>query len=130
MFLTDVEEGGETWFPEGAPVTVSGEGSAGAVDAAPCLGGGETKTGLSVKPRKGWAIYFHSYHPNGTADHSALHSGCKVIRGEKRTATKWIRMNRYNHTDQDEAYAENTRRIRREEAERRLRARAGETKSR
>ena len=53
-----------------------------------------------------------------------------MIRGEKRTATKWIRMNRYNHTEQEEAYAENTRRIRREEAERRLRARAGETKSR
>jgi len=47
--------------------------------------------GLTVKPRKGDALMFHSLHVNGTFDKHALHGGCPVKKGTKWVATKWIR---------------------------------------
>lgn len=64
MYLADVEEGGETIFPE---------------------------VGLSVKPKKGNAILFWSVLPNMEVDPFSLHGSAPVIRGEKWTCTKWIR---------------------------------------
>jgi hypothetical protein len=123
VYLTDVEEGGETYFPHGIPLDADGN----EVHGAECMCGGERKPGLSVPPRKGWAIMFHDYHPNGTHAH-ALHSGCRVLKGDKRTATKWIRSSYYNRTEQEEAYEALRRRKadeRRERSERAERDGAG-----
>jgi len=79
LYLSDVEEGGETMFPfENLQNMQSG------YDYKECLG-------LKVKPRQGDALLFYSMHPNGTFDKAALHGSCPVIKGEKWVATKWIR---------------------------------------
>jgi prolyl 4-hydroxylase len=56
LYLTDVEEGGETMFPfESYQNMNSG------YDYKECIG-------LKVKPRQGDALLFYSMHPNGTFD--------------------------------------------------------------
>lgn len=64
LYLNDVEAGGETIFP---------------------------KTGLSIVPKKGAAIYFHYGNSFGQVDRMSLHSSIPVLAGEKWVATKWIR---------------------------------------
>lgn len=79
LYLSDVEEGGETMFPfEGYKNMDIG------YDFKECLG-------LKVKPRQGDALLFYSVLPNGTLDSAALHGSCPVVKGEKFVATKWIR---------------------------------------
>ena len=68
MYLNDVEQGGETTFPE---------------------------IGLSVIPEKGSAVYFEYCNSKGEIDPLTLHAGMPVISGEKWIATKWMRQNRY-----------------------------------
>lgn len=84
LYLTDVEEGGETHFPlegrEGLERLRRGH-----IDYKTCEGG------LRVAPRAGDALLFWNVHPNATLDKRALHGGCPVVRGEKWVATKWIR---------------------------------------
>lgn len=79
LYLSDVEEGGETMFPfeNGAKISMG-------FDYRKC-------TGLKVKPRKGDGLLFYSVFPNGTIDQLSLHGSCPVIEGEKWVATKWIR---------------------------------------
>ncbi|CAI5467565.1 unnamed protein product [Closterium sp. Yama58-4] len=79
MYLTTVEAGGETVFPNAQPKPAM---DATASDCA--------NRGLAVKPQKGDALLFYSLHPDGTTDQSSLHASCPVIRGEKWSATKWI----------------------------------------
>ncbi|MBA0653395.1 hypothetical protein Goklo_020576, partial [Gossypium klotzschianum] len=87
MYLSDVEEGGETVFP-------SAKGNISAVpwwnELSEC-----GKGGLSVKPKMGDALLFWSMKPDATLDPSSLHGGCPVIRGNKWSSTKWIRVNEY-----------------------------------
>uniref|UniRef100_A0A6M2ENM9 procollagen-proline 4-dioxygenase n=1 Tax=Populus davidiana TaxID=266767 RepID=A0A6M2ENM9_9ROSI len=87
MYLSDVEEGGETVFP-------SAEGNISAVpwwnELSEC-----GKEGLSVKPKMGDALLFWSMNPDGSPDPSSLHGGCPVIRGNKWSSTKWMRVNEY-----------------------------------
>lgn len=79
LYLSDVEEGGETMFPfEGYKNMDNG------YDFKECVG-------LKVKPRQGDALLFYSVMPNGTLDSAALHGSCPVVKGEKYVATKWIR---------------------------------------
>ncbi|WP_148714985.1 2OG-Fe(II) oxygenase [Chitinolyticbacter meiyuanensis] len=64
MYLNDVEDGGETIFPE---------------------------LGLAVAPRKGSAVYFEYCNRSSQVDPLTLHGGAPVRRGEKWIATKWMR---------------------------------------
>ncbi|GKU97048.1 hypothetical protein SLEP1_g10230 [Rubroshorea leprosula] len=81
MYLSDVESGGETFFPSSqAGITQGRHGS-----WSECA-----KRGYAVKPRKGDALLFFNLHLNGTTDVYSLHGSCPVIKGEKWSATKWI----------------------------------------
>lgn len=64
MYLSDVEQGGETFFP---------------------------RADLSIKPSKGDAILFWNLKPDGLPDLNSLHGGKPVIKGTKWCMTKWIR---------------------------------------
>ncbi|KAF2295495.1 hypothetical protein GH714_033073 [Hevea brasiliensis] len=79
LYLSDVEEGGETTFPleNGMDIDES-------YDFEKCIG-------LQVKPRQGDGLLFYSLFPNNTIDPTSLHGSCPVIKGEKWVATKWIR---------------------------------------
>ncbi|XP_044470278.1 probable prolyl 4-hydroxylase 10 [Mangifera indica] len=87
MYLSDVEEGGETVFP-------AAKGNISAVpwwdELSEC-----GKKGLSVKPKMGDALLFWSMRPDASLDSSSLHGGCPVIKGNKWSSTKWIRVNEY-----------------------------------
>ncbi|RVW61458.1 putative prolyl 4-hydroxylase 9 [Vitis vinifera] len=79
LYLSDVEEGGETMFPFEHDLNI-GTG----YDYKKCIG-------LKVKPQRGDGLLFYSVFPNGTIDRTSLHGSCPVIAGEKWVATKWIR---------------------------------------
>ncbi|KAL3813660.1 hypothetical protein ACJIZ3_014928 [Penstemon smallii] len=79
LYLSDVEEGGETMFPY-----ENGENMDSSYDFRKCIG-------LKVKPRRGDGLLFYSLFPNGTINPTSLHGSCPVIKGEKWVATKWIR---------------------------------------
>ncbi|XP_075105736.1 putative prolyl 4-hydroxylase 6 isoform X1 [Nicotiana tabacum] len=99
MYLSDVEKGGETVFPNSEVIsncmihlfqTVFPNSEAKKTqpkgdDWSDCA-----KKGYAVKPRKGDALLFFSLHPDATTDPLSLHGSCPVIEGEKWSATKWI----------------------------------------
>ena len=64
LYLNDVEEGGETTFPN---------------------------LGITCTPTKGAAVYFEYFYNNPKLNEQTLHSGEPVIRGEKWVATQWMR---------------------------------------
>jgi len=64
MYLNDVEEGGETYFP---------------------------KLNFSVSPQKGMAVYFEYFYNDQTLNELTLHGGAPVIVGDKWAATQWMR---------------------------------------
>ena len=79
MYLTDVEEGGETVFPASSEKPQHGEGWS---DCA--------RRGVAVRPRQGDALLFFSLDLAQQLDTASLHAGCPVIRGTKWSATKWM----------------------------------------
>ena len=102
LYLTDVEQGGETVFVYGEPIhpverLEDDEG----VEKARALGltkdltegsweekmVGQCIGRLAVKPVKGRAVLFYSQLPDGRVDDMSLHGGCPVIEG-----TKWAGM--------------------------------------
>ncbi|XP_039009892.1 probable prolyl 4-hydroxylase 7 [Hibiscus syriacus] len=87
MYLSDVESGGETVFPnaDGKRTQIKDESWS---DCA--------KNGFAVKPRKGDALLFFSLHPDATTDKKSLHGSCPVIKGEKWSATKWIHVRAFS----------------------------------
>ncbi|KAJ7534181.1 hypothetical protein O6H91_13G082700 [Diphasiastrum complanatum] len=87
MYLTDVEAGGETVFPKGRADSSSIPWWN---ELSECA-----KAGLSVRPQRGDALLFWSMTPNATVDPMSLHGGCPVIRGDKWSATKWLRVEEY-----------------------------------
>lgn len=68
MYLNEVEEGGETVFPN--------------ID-------------LKVAPSPGCAVYFAYTNARDEVDPMTYHGGCPVVRGEKWIATKWMRQREY-----------------------------------
>lgn len=68
IYLADVQAGGETDFPE---------------------------LGVSVKARRGSAVYFEYANQSGQLDARLLHAGRPVTRGDKWIATKWLRARPY-----------------------------------
>lgn len=79
LYLSNVEEGGETMFPFENFQNIGIE-----YDYKKCIG-------LKVKPRQGDGLLFYSTFINGTIDMTSLHGSCPVIKGQKWVATKWIR---------------------------------------
>ncbi|XP_023158198.1 uncharacterized protein [Zea mays] len=95
MYLTDVNKGGETVFPN-------------AEERIACFQGSHlqykdetwsecSRSGLAVKPKKGDALLFFNLHVNATADTGSLHGSCPVIEGEKWSATKWIHVRSFDN---------------------------------
>ncbi len=64
MYLNDVEEGGETYFP---------------------------KLNFAVSPQKGMAVYFEYFYDNQDLNDLTLHGGAPVVIGDKWAATQWMR---------------------------------------
>ncbi|MGE7545867.1 2OG-Fe(II) oxygenase [Sporosarcina newyorkensis] len=67
MYLNDVEQGGETFFPQ---------------------------LKFSVSPRKGTAVYFEYFYSDQMLNDLTLHGGAPVVEGEKWVATQWMRKQR------------------------------------
>ncbi|CAI5939811.1 unnamed protein product [Closterium sp. NIES-64] len=91
MYLSNVEKGGETAFPESEEDTVVKDDS-----WSDC-----GKKGIAAKPRKGDALLFFSLHPDTSFDRSSLHAGCPVLAGEKWSATKWIHVGSFDLPPRD-----------------------------
>jgi prolyl 4-hydroxylase len=68
MYLNDVEEGGETYFP---------------------------KLNFSVSPQKGMAVYFEYFYDNQHLNDLTLHGGAPLIIGDKWAATQWMRRKKF-----------------------------------
>jgi prolyl 4-hydroxylase len=64
LYLSDVEQGGATTFPE---------------------------AGLQIQPRRGQALFFANTDSSGRPDRRSLHAGEPVQAGVKLIATKWLR---------------------------------------
>eukprot|EP00123_Amoebidium_parasiticum_P013249 comp21854_c1_seq1/m.31230 comp21854_c1_seq1/g.31230 ORF comp21854_c1_seq1/g.31230 comp21854_c1_seq1/m.31230 type:complete len:452 (-) comp21854_c1_seq1:387-1742(-) len=77
-YMSDVEEGGETWFAQ------TEEEARAPHPEMQC------KKELLVKPIRGGAIIFYSMLPNGETDIMSKHAGCPVKKGVKHAANKWV----------------------------------------
>lgn len=67
MYLNDVEQGGETYFPH---------------------------LKLSFTPKKGMAVYFEYFYNDPLMNDLTLHGGAPIELGEKFVATQWMRKQR------------------------------------
>lgn len=86
MYLTTVEEGGETVFPNAdTKLHLPSDRPISACAAK----------GMSVKAIKGDAVMFFALHPDGTLDPSSLHGSCPTLKGDKWSATKWIHVGHF-----------------------------------
>ncbi|KAG6578605.1 putative prolyl 4-hydroxylase 7, partial [Cucurbita argyrosperma subsp. sororia] len=86
MYLSNVEKGGETIFPNSAFESQEKDDS-----WSDCA-----RKGYAVKAQKGDALLFFSLHLDATTDKRSLHGSCPVIEGEKWSATKWIHVRSFD----------------------------------
>ncbi|KMT17166.1 hypothetical protein BVRB_2g040760 [Beta vulgaris subsp. vulgaris] len=89
MYLSNVEKGGETIFPNSEGKLQQPKNDSWS-DCA--------KGGYAVRPYKGDALLFFSLHPDATTDSLSLHGSCPVIEGEKWSATKWIHVRSFDRS--------------------------------
>lgn len=73
IYLNDVEEGGETNFPD--------------------------LNNYSIKPKKGMAVVWKNSNGQGTENPASLHAGTPVTKGKKIIITKWFRVNEWNSAE-------------------------------
>ncbi|KAL5277691.1 hypothetical protein ACFFRR_002742 [Megaselia abdita] len=66
FYLSDVEQGGLTIFPQAV---------------------------IAVKPKKGSCVFWYNMLPNGEGNPKTIHAGCPVLVGNKWVINKWIRAN-------------------------------------
>ncbi|RLN29806.1 hypothetical protein C2845_PM05G16120 [Panicum miliaceum] len=85
MYLSNVEEGGETVFPSAKPKRRSSRFPFKLF----------AKKGLSVKPKMGDALLFWNIKPDGSLDPKSLHGANPVVKGNKWSATKWMHVHEY-----------------------------------
>ncbi|KAG1662060.1 hypothetical protein FOA52_005307 [Chlamydomonas sp. UWO 241] len=90
MYLSDVEEGGETAFPEGSEWVDPAMGPKADQTFSECA-----KGHVAARPKAGDAVLFYSFFPNKTMDAASMHTGCPVIRGIKWGAPVWIHIDEY-----------------------------------
>jgi len=90
MYLSDVEEGGETAFPHKSEWVDPAMKDAASAVMSDCA-----KGHVAAKPKKNDAVLFYSYHPNGTHDEASMHTGCPVIKGIKWAAPVWIHVDEF-----------------------------------
>ncbi|KAG6493614.1 hypothetical protein ZIOFF_048606 [Zingiber officinale] len=88
MYSSDVEEGGETVFPN---AKVNSSSLPWYNELSDC-----GKRGLALKPKMGNALLFWSMKPDGTVDPLSLHGSCPVIKGNKWSSTKWMHVHGYH----------------------------------
>lgn len=102
LYLSDVEEGGETAFPDSNQWAHP--------DLAKTMGPFSkcTEGGVAFKPKLGDALLFWSIKPDGhTLDVASMHTGCPIIRGVKWTATKWIHSKPFRPEDWEKSLRSN-----------------------
>ncbi|RRT56889.1 hypothetical protein BHE74_00031653 [Ensete ventricosum] len=87
MYLSDVEEGGETIFPN---AKISSRSLPWHNELSKC-----GDKGLSIKPKMGDALLFWSMKPDASLDPLSLHGGCPVIKGNKWSCTKWMHVHEF-----------------------------------
>ena len=98
VYLSDVEAGGATHFPDATATPQAKNPVAGAETLLPWLGSAGDDTlrpsaelpGLSVMPRAGRAIAFWSALTDGSADPSSIHEAQAVTGGEKWIASRFF----------------------------------------
>jgi hypothetical protein len=107
LYMSDVEEGGETVFADAWPVGLPEQDRVSTDDMIRQLRDNGTmdkltpgsweetmtaqcRTKFSTKPKKGRAILFYSQHPTGIEDKGVLHGGCPVLAGTKWAANLWV----------------------------------------
>eukprot|EP00887_Chlorella_sp_A99_P000185 scaffold13.g185.t1 len=88
MYLNDVEEGGETCFPN-----IPAPGGDNGPEFSECA-----RHVLAAKPKKGNAVLFHSIKPTGELERRSLHTACPVIKGVKWSAPKWVHVTQVDQT--------------------------------
>ncbi|KAF5828965.1 hypothetical protein DUNSADRAFT_16745 [Dunaliella salina] len=89
MYLSDVEEGGETVFPK-VPISDEEKSRARVAGVSECA-----QAGLHYQPSKGDALAFWSINNDGQFEPKSLHGSCPVKKGVKWSATKWIHVGHY-----------------------------------
>eukprot|EP01038_Epipyxis_sp_PR26KG_P012077 gene12077-16162_t len=110
MYLSDVEEGGETMFPELHPTTETHQKLSkeeARIETSHYLNEknishlfptaswqrnmiADCRHRLSIKPKKTEAILFYSQYSDGRPNYLSKHGGCPVIEGQKWASNLWV----------------------------------------
>mmetsp|Transcript_14846 Transcript_14846/g.43598 ORF Transcript_14846/g.43598 Transcript_14846/m.43598 type:complete len:279 (+) Transcript_14846:1195-2031(+) len=90
MYLSDVEEGGETAFPKDSEWADAKMGAAADPTFSECA-----KGHVAAHAKAGDAVLFYSFFPNKTMDPASMHTGCPVIKGIKWGAPVWIHIDEF-----------------------------------
>lgn len=84
LYLSDVDEGGETAFPMNSEwIDDSVKQRLGPFSS--CAEGH-----VAARAKKGDALLFYSLRTDGGQDSAAMHTGCPVLKGTKWTGTIWV----------------------------------------